>query len=65
MSLNEVRDKLHLLIDEINDEYVLRGFYRALLREGADAQTDSATTHSKSATNIKVTRPGKRNGLAS
>lgn len=37
MSINEVREKLHLLIDEIDDEYVLRGFYRALEREKADA----------------------------
>lgn len=36
MSINEVREKLHLLIDEIDDEYVLRGFYRSLSREKAD-----------------------------
>lgn len=32
-----MREKLHLLIDEIDDEYVLRGFYRSLVREKADA----------------------------
>lgn len=44
MSLNEVRDKLHLLIDEIDDEYVLRGFYRALQREKADAPAPATAT---------------------
>ncbi len=37
MSINEVREKLHLLVDDIQDEYVLRGFYRSLMREQSDA----------------------------
>ncbi len=43
MSINEVREKLHLLIDEIDDEYVLRGFYRSLAREKADAPTKATS----------------------
>ncbi|MBC8154914.1 MAG: hypothetical protein H7Z72_18610 [Bacteroidetes bacterium] len=49
MSLNEVREKLHLLIDEIDDEYVLRGVYRSLVREKADApaKTEEASPDAK------------------
>lgn len=49
MSINEVREKLHLLIDQIDDEYVLRGFYRALEREKADvpAKTTDASGEMK------------------
>ena len=47
MSINEVREKLHLLVDDIQDEYVLRGFYRALLREQTDASENKPATDEK------------------
>lgn len=33
MNINQVREKLHLLIDEVDDIYVLNGLYRNLLSD--------------------------------
>lgn len=33
MSIDEVRDQLHYLIDEVDDIYVLNGLYRTLVAE--------------------------------
>jgi len=33
MNINQVREQLHRLIDEIDDLYVLNGLYRSLLAE--------------------------------
>lgn len=33
MSIDEVRDQLHSLIDEVDDIYVLNGLYRTLIAE--------------------------------
>lgn len=33
MNINQVREQLHLLIDEVDDLYVLNGLYRNLLAD--------------------------------
>ncbi|MGM9507090.1 hypothetical protein ACS5NO_05170 [Larkinella sp. GY13] len=33
MNINEIREQLHLLIDEVDDIYVLNGLYRNLSAE--------------------------------
>ncbi|QKZ12157.1 hypothetical protein [Spirosoma sp. KUDC1026] len=33
MNINQVREQLHLLIDEVDDIYVLNGLYRTLISD--------------------------------
>jgi hypothetical protein len=33
MNINQVREQLHLLIDEVDDIYVLNGLYRTLVSD--------------------------------
>ncbi len=39
MSINEVRDNLHRLIDEVDDIYVLNGLYRNLVADKRQRET--------------------------
>jgi hypothetical protein len=63
MNIDQVRDELHRLIDEVDDIYVLNGMYRTLMadkrqREDYEAARKQPDAPERSGTRTK--RPGGR-----
>lgn len=57
MNINQVREKLHLLIDEVDDIYVLNGLYRNLLSDKQQRELYEKEQLEKAR---KQGRPGQR-----
>lgn len=57
MNINQVREKLHLLIDEVDDIYVLNGLYRNLLSDKQQRELYEKEQLEKAR---KQSRPGQR-----
>jgi hypothetical protein len=58
MNINQVREQLHLLIDEVDDIYVLNGLYRTLVSDKRQRDEYEKEQADKAK---KVTRSTRRN----
>ncbi|WP_199736815.1 hypothetical protein [Fibrisoma montanum] len=58
MNINQVREQLHRLIDEVDDLYVLNGLYRNLLAD--KRQRDEYEKEQQAKANTEKGRSGRR-----
>jgi hypothetical protein len=56
MNINQVREQLHLLIDEVDDIYVLNGLYRTLVSDKRQRDEYEKDQADKSKKSVRSTR---------